>query len=355
MRICMLNDNFYRSSGITKAIERLASSESFRDVDLYLASCSTVQGKEVPTEEQQIVSQEHFRTFALMRRSRLFPELVRFSHWLRATRCDLIHVHHRRLAVIMHLFSPWLGIPILFTGHLPFPPAAWFRFFVPAHMTGVSPSVVRYLERCTRATSVQLIYNPHRFPAEAPPRPSGPLPRVVAIGRLEPVKGHALLIEAWSRLKRGGLRARLDIIGEGELRPALEQLIAANDLTEDVFLLGFVNDIEQRFASYTFHVLVSEREGFPNVVVEAATHGLPSLVTDVEGSRDTLPPKLDLPNGVRYGDVDALAEALFVWLQSPDLVEADGVRFREYLRALCNQESVGRQYMQLYASMLAAS
>lgn len=355
MRLCILNDNFYRASGITKALERLALSESFGKLDLFLAGCNSVRNREVSPEEQHIVPRDRHRTFFLMRKGALFAELLGFIKWLREIKCELIHVHHRRLSVLANLITPLTGIPVLFTGHLTFPEAIWFRYCAPRHMTGVSPSVVDYLQRCTRATNVSLIYNPHIFPERAPKVIIENPPRVVAMGRLEAIKGHALLIQAWSRLKEQGLNAQLDIIGEGQLRSHLEEFIFAKGVTDRVRLLGFVDNVDQRLNSYAFHVLTSEKEGFPNAVIESATHALPSLVTNVPGSRDTLPPDLVLPNCLPYGDVAALTQALATWIQSPDKIAADGLRFFEHLRMLCDPDAAGRKYLDLYNEMLSAT
>jgi len=353
MRVCFLNDNFYRSSGITKVLERLASSASFSDIELFCVGCETVQGQRVENEEQTIVPADRYKTFLLMDRTKFIPELLRFAQWLKATKCELVHVHHRRLATLCRLVAPLTGVRILFTGHLTFPDATWFRMLAPNDLTGVSPSVVQYLERATNASHISLIYNPHLFPATAPVRaPSAPK-RVVSIGRLDSVKMHWVLIEAWEQLRIQGVTAVLDIIGEGPLRPELTELIRSKGLTEQVRLLGFLDNLDQRLAEYDFNVLVSETEGFPNVVVEAAMHSIPSLVTDVAGSRDTLQPGLALPNGIPCGDVSALVDALSIWLKSPQELVDDGVRFFSFLRGLCERDLVSAQYKKLFEDLLS--
>lgn len=355
MKVCILNDNFYRGSGITLVIRRLAESASFREVDLYLAGCGTVTGHTSFTEDTGFVPPDNYRTFGLMRTGpSLVSALFHFCKWIRQNHCDLIHVHHRRLAVLAHLLRPFTGVPVVFTGHLTFPCATWFRTFAPRIVTGVSPSVAEYLHRCTNARDISVIYNPFPFP-EAVPVPGERNPRkVISVGRLEPVKDHATLIEAWGILTRTGVDAHLDIFGEGPLRLTLETLIKDRGLGDKVRLCGFTSNLNECLGSYGFNVLTSKKEGLPNVVVEAASRGIPSLLTDVDGSRDTLPSNLALENGIKFGDAVALSQALKQWLNSPEQVRTDGLKFYAHLKELCSPAAIGEQYTSLYARVVAA-
>ena len=178
--------------------------------------------------------------------------------------------------------------------------------------------------------------------------------KVISIGRLEAVKGHSVLVEAWALLKRAGVDAQLEIHGEGPLRSSLEQLIRAKGLEGQVTLCGFSTGVESRLDAYAFNVLVSETEGFPNVVIEAAARSIPTLLNDVAGSRDTLPKELALPNGLTYGDAGQLSRALQVWICSPERVAEDGIRFHDHLEKLCSPQTVSRQYVELYKEVIGA-
>lgn len=342
MRICILNENFYRGSGITLVIQRLLTTPAFKGVDVYLAGCGTVGGEKSPHQDLRLVSDDHLRHFSLMQLGPgLLPAVYRFGYWLKQMHFDLIHAHHRRLAVLANLLTPCTGVPVLFTGHLTFKDEAWFRLLAPRIMTGVSPSVVRYLQDCTKAVEVRLIYNPVTFSDELADTATFSRHRIISVGRLDPVKSFDVLIAGWSHLKKLGIEAQLDIFGEGPCHAALEAQIADLGLRNNVNLCGFVSDLRERVSSYAFNVLVSQKEGFPNAVVEVAAHGIPTLLTDVDGSRDTLPPKLALPNGLPSRDPVALGNALAQWLRSPQLVQSDGRAFHDYLKPLCSPETVG--------------
>jgi glycosyltransferase involved in cell wall biosynthesis len=349
----MLNDNFYRASGITIAIQRIIKSPSFQAVDVYLAGCEKIAGQRSLQEDRSFVAADHYRCFPLMEGGvTLLRGLYSFGKWIEKMRFHVVHVHHRRLAALANLIRPFTNVPVLYTGHLTFPDSAWFRELAPRTVTGVSPSVVDYLRRCTRAVDFNLIHNPVDFPNLQVAPSTFYQRRVISVGRLEPVKGHDTLIEAWSLLKQKGIDARLDIFGEGSLRTALEAQIVDRRLEDSVSLCGFDSAIQERISDYAFNVLVSQKEGFPNVVVEAAARGIPTLLTDVDGSRDALPPQLALPNGLRYGDPHALSEALAQWLASPQLLQADGKRFYDDLKLRCSPRTVGERYLEVYLSLL---
>lgn len=355
MRICMMNDNFYRGSGIMLAIQRVLASQVFAGDEVYLAGCATRKGLGKSLDDLSFVDPAHYRCFRLMQNGPgLAVALIDFLNWQRQMRFDIIHVHHRRLSVLANLLSSRSGVPVLFTGHLTFPEAAWFKELAPRRMTGVSPAVVEYLRRCTRARQVDLIHNAVPFPDMPMKSATERGGNALAIGRLLPIKGYSTLIDAYAKLRDRNMHRQLEIFGEGPMGPALAAQIHALHLEDRVFLRGFDPEIGRHLRRCAFQVLASEKEGFPNVVVEAAALGIPTLVTDVDGSRDTLPPGLSLPNALPFGDSGALAEALEIWYSSPLQVDEDGRKFHDFLKVRCAPDVVAEAYRQVYAAMICS-
>jgi glycosyltransferase involved in cell wall biosynthesis len=97
---------------------------------------------------------------------------------------------------------------------------------------------------------------------------------------------------------------------------------------------------------------VSEIEGQGIVTLEAAAMGRPSLLTAVPGSIDLIPADATLPNGVDFGDVEKLAEALEEWFGHPDKVVAEGQRFSEFLKNSSDPANVARDYLNAYRRIL---
>lgn len=126
------------------------------------------------------------------------------------------------------------------------------------------------------------------------PRPrdngSGPL-RILSVGSLSEVKGHAYLVEACRILAHRGVPFTCRVIGEGPLRPSLNRQIRRSGLQDRVFLVGEKTGpevLEALQESDTF-VLASvptrngKREGIPVALMEAMAGGLPVIASSLSG------------------------------------------------------------------------
>ena len=142
--------------------------------------------------------------------------------------------------------------------------------------------------------------------------------RLLSIGRLCEQKGQMLLIEALGCLKRDGLEVELALIGDGELRAAVERSIAEQGLAAQIRLRGWADmpAVCRALDDACAVVLPSFAEGLPVVIMEAFARGRPVLSTYVAGI-----PELVVPgqNGwlVPAGSVEALAQALRQVLATP--------------------------------------
>lgn len=145
---------------------------------------------------------------------------------------------------------------------------------------------------------------------------------VVAAGRLTKQKDFATLIRAFV-LVLSKTDAHLVIMGEGELRSDLEQLIAEKSLQDVVLLPGFVKNPYAVMKQAELFVLSSAWEGLPNVLIQAMACGTPVVSTNCPSG-----PAEILENGkwgrlVPVGDVEALAKAMLDTLTEtnpPDVV-----------------------------------
>lgn len=103
---------------------------------------------------------------------------------------------------------------------------------------------------------------------------------IVAVGRLDDNKNHAMLIRAFANLADRFSEYTVTIYGEGESRLKLEELIKALRLEGRVFLPGRVTDIEDKIYQSSLFVMTSDTEGMPNALIEAMALGLPVISTD---------------------------------------------------------------------------
>jgi glycosyltransferase involved in cell wall biosynthesis len=108
-------------------------------------------------------------------------------------------------------------------------------------------------------------------------------PIVISVGRLDGNKGFHILINAITRLQTLGVM--LLIVGEGPRRGRLEMQIRESGLTDHVRLVGTVphDELSTWYSAADIFALASEREGCPNVVLEAMACGLPVVATRVGG------------------------------------------------------------------------
>ena len=107
---------------------------------------------------------------------------------------------------------------------------------------------------------------------------------VMCIGRLEPVKNIALLIQAIQ-----GIDANLLIVGDGSLKTRLEQQVEQLGIQNQVAFLGFRTDARDLIQLADTVVLSSDREGFPLVMVEALQADKTMASTKVNGVIEWLP------------------------------------------------------------------
>ncbi len=115
--------------------------------------------------------------------------------------------------------------------------------------------------------------------SERPPAASGNAPLGLALGRLHPNKGFALLLEALAETRE----VRLAIAGDGPLRAALEQLAGGLGIADRVSFLGWREDVPELLANADFLVCPSLHEPLGNVVIEAWSAGLPVVATASDG------------------------------------------------------------------------
>ncbi|HEY2010639.1 MAG TPA: glycosyltransferase [Rhizomicrobium sp.] len=110
-------------------------------------------------------------------------------------------------------------------------------------------------------------------------------PRLVCVGRLCGEKGQLLLIQAAAALAREGRKFTLVLVGDGELRPAIEQLVHGLGLSDHVELIGWASAerVRQEILASRALVLPSFAEGLPIVLIEAMILGRPVLTTYVAG------------------------------------------------------------------------
>lgn len=109
-------------------------------------------------------------------------------------------------------------------------------------------------------------------------------PVIVSSGRLEVMKNYDTAIQACALLRN--MSFEYHILGDGSLRPTIEQLITELDLANKVKLVGFVPNVHDYLKKSQIFLMPSKWEGFGLAALEAMACGIPVLASDVPGLRD---------------------------------------------------------------------
>jgi len=177
---------------------------------------------------------------------------------------------------------------------------------------------------------------------------------IVLVGNMHTdVKGHPTLIAAASGVVQEFPDTRFVMVGDGAMRPSLEQKVSELGLGENFLFLGRRNDVPQILASSDIAVLPSKAEGLPNAVLEYLAAGLPTIASNVGGNAEVLENE-QTGMLVPSGSVEALAEALLRVLRDPALAHRLGTNGQQAVRERFSFERLIQAMGAMYSELLAA-
>jgi colanic acid/amylovoran biosynthesis glycosyltransferase len=213
---------------------------------------------------------------------------------------DHIHAHFvDRASLVALVIGKLLDIPFSATAHAN-------DIFVDPVLLPEKVAAAKFIATCSRynadylrslsangdARKITCIYHGldvGRFPHR--PIPTRVRPLILAVGQLKAKKGFPYLIEACRILRAEGLEFECHIIGEGPLRAELEEKVRSQDLADRVALLGALphQAVVEKYRDATVFVLPcvtgtdGDRDGIPNVILEAMAMGVPVVSTRHSG------------------------------------------------------------------------
>lgn len=196
---------------------------------------------------------------------------------------------------------------------------------------------------------------PADFPALQRSREDGEI-NLLSVGRLAPMKGQALLVEAVAELARRGVPARLTVVGEGPKREVIERLVEDLGVADRVVLAGAVGQdaIPGYYAEADVFCLSSFAEGVPVVLMEAMASSLPVVAPRLMGIGELVD---DGVSGllVRPGRADELAAALETLTRDPDLRRRMGDAGRRKVAEEFDLDRSARQLRDIFAARIPAA
>jgi len=292
---------------------------------------------------------------------------------LRLTRASHLHAHFAHSpAAVAHMTRVAGGPAFSFTAH------AKDLYTTPAELLKPRLRAAAFVVTCTRFNADHIV---DLDPADSSLRerlhvlyhgtdigrfnPVGRRPeggRVLSVGRLVPKKGYPTLLRALALLAAQGMDFTCDIFGEGELRPALEAEIASLDLRSRVRLRGAAPQEElvreyRRTSAFALTPQVmpgGDRDGIPNVLVEAMACAVPVISTRVSGIPELIEHGAD---GllVEPADIPAIADGIGRLLRDPDLASRLGRAGRRKVERLFDVRCNTARLLDLFDATGAAA
>ncbi|MCS7460111.1 glycosyltransferase family 4 protein [Paenibacillus doosanensis] len=241
---------------------------------------------------------------------------------------DLIHAHHPIAALVMKQLYP--DKPVLMTVHSSYERELILNGKIkesgPEHkfltsiyrelearmdqLLTVSNSFKQYLaEYVQEPERIGVIPNGFDEKRFRPVAHENKIPQLITVCRLVPAKGLDTLLLACAELKKKGIPFVLHLIGDGPIRPELEQMAIELNIYEEIIFYGYMLHPEDFMPFFDVFVLPSRAEAFGSVFAEAALCGLALIGTNVGG----IPEQIEHGhNGllVPVGDVASLTSAL---------------------------------------------
>ncbi len=282
------------------------------------------------------------------------PKAIYAKEWLLATALaaeldragDVSHLHAHfahGTTTVTWLASLITGIPFSFTGHAK---DIYRESLNPAGLLARKARAAEFVVTCTGANvahlrsvapdaHVELAYHGLNADfasllADPPPRTTPPMFTIVSVGRMVPKKGFDVLLRAVAELRDRGVSCELIIGGEpGSESRAIELLTGELGLTGCVETTGPQSQAQllalyRRASVFVLACRVDEdgdRDGIPNVLVEAMAAGLPAVSTAVSGIPELIQSEV---NGilVEPDQPSALADALMRLAKDPELASS---------------------------------
>lgn len=248
--------------------------------------------------------------------------------WLTADQVDHLHVHFGTNSTTVALLCRWLGgPPYSFTVHGPeefdkvkaiaLPQKIEHAAFVVAISLYGRSQLYRWCpaDQWSKIHVIRCGVDSQFLGQTLTPIPDQP--RLVCVGRLCEDKGQLLLVEAVRILREEGLSLKLVLVGDGELRKAIEAKIQRYQLEEQIEITGWASSeaVRAQILAARALVLPSFAEGLPVVIMEALALGRPVISTAIAGIPELVQPSCGWL--IPASSIEALVNAMREVLKQP--------------------------------------
>jgi glycosyltransferase involved in cell wall biosynthesis len=285
-----------------------------------------------------------------------------FLRIFKASRPDVVHIHNPTPTVYAAVPARLAGVPcIVSTRHsLVAPPhrvVAEIKYAVAARfcdwIVGICEATTSNIKgmHSIPARKIVRVYNGAvalRLVARSE-QPAKNGFTLVFVGRLEPVKNHVLLLNAFREAVAAMPELRLWMVGDGSERSMLERLAAELDIAGKVTFWGQQLDVAPYFSAADTFIMSSKSEGLPISLLQAFSLGLPAIVNDVGGMAEVV--RLAHAGiAAPAGDSAGMAQAILELAKSDALREQYSGNAHEAFRSRFSLQTMVDEYMKLYRS-----
>jgi len=173
---------------------------------------------------------------------------------------------------------------------------------------------------------------------------------VLTVGRLNYQKGYDNLLDAWRMVHKKHPDWTLRIAGTGELEQQLKDQAKDLEIDKSVKFLGQISNVAEEYKNSSIYAMSSRFEGFPMVLLEAMSFGLPVVSFDCPtGPGDMIK---DGEDGIlaKPGDLRGLAEGICRLIENEDLRKTMSVNARNNIKRF-SKENILHKWVQLFESI----
>lgn len=307
------------------------------------------------------------RVHAVSNRARRIGAARRLRQLIREKRFDLVYANEAHALTAAWLARAHRHVPVVAARRVVFPlsrsPISLARYRAATRIVAISQTVrSELLAAGLDAQRIEVVPDGVEIPDPIRPevrlhaRERLGLPAdaivIVNVGALSAEKGHALLIEAFAKLRREIGNCRLLIAGDGPLRVQLERQAQGAGVGAAITFAGFVSDVDSVYRAGDLFAFPSLHEGAGTSLLRAMAFGLPVLALARGGVSEII---AHGGNGVlvQKASADALAQAAAAMLRDMELRERLSKAARETVASKYSADRMVERTAQIFDQLVS--